>query len=588
MKESIIIGLLQNTAILLAFSLVYDFWWNKNDEPKNNFNKILTGFVIGLIGIVIMLTPWILIPGVVFDTRSVILSVSGLFFGKLPTAIAMIITGIYRISIGGDGVWMGLGVIIFSGLIGMLWNKFRPLRKSRHPGLELIAMGIVVHLVMIDCTMFLPANERISTLKTIIIPVLSIHPLATVLLGTLMFRQYKNFQNRKASEKLRESEEELIMAKIKAEESDKLKSIFLANMSHEIRTPMNAIMGFSNLLGEPGLDDSEKTQYLDIIKNSGSRLMQLINDILDLSKLEARQLSISTTACSLSEILINSIESFKKSDLLKKKPDIELTLNLPETCKNLRFISDCNRVQQVLDNLLSNAIKYTQKGRIETGCSIKTIHNKEFIEIYVKDSGIGISEELGNLVFERFRQVEEGRFHEGAGLGLSISKGIVDLLGGKIWFISKENVGSTFYFTVPYIGSDSPLAQTPVTMEVLSKLNGKNIIIAEDDYFSFRYLQLLLSAQNANITHAENGRVLMSLIEKSLPDLILLDINMPVMSGFEFLEEMQEAGIRIKIIAQTAYAMPDERERCLASGCDGYISKPIKKAELFKVLNSVL
>jgi signal transduction histidine kinase/CheY-like chemotaxis protein len=588
MKESIIVGLLQNTAILLAFSLVYDFWWNNNDEPKNILNKILTGFVIGLIGIVIMLTPWILVPGLVFDTRSVILAVSGLFFGRIPTAIAMIITGLFRISIGGDGVWMGLGVILSSGLTGILWNKFRPLRKSKHPVLELIALGIVVHLIMIDCTMLLPAKDRIYTLKTIVIPVMSIYPLATVLLGTLMFRQYNNFQNRKASEKLRESEEELIMAKIKAEESDKLKSIFLANMSHEIRTPMNAIMGFSNLLGDPGLDDSEKSQYLDIIKNSGSRLMQLINDILDLSKLEARQLSINSSVCSLSELLINTIESFRKSDLLKKKPGLELELIMPEACKNIRFISDCNRVQQVLDNLISNAIKYTAKGKIETGCSIKTIHNQEFIEIYVKDSGIGISEDLGNLVFERFRQVEEGRFHEGAGLGLSISKGIVDLLGGKIWFVSKEYKGSTFYFTIPYFASDTAIDKDPANMELLSKLNGKNIIIAEDDYFSFRYLQLLLSAQNANITHAENGKILMNMIEKSLPDLILLDINMPVMSGFEFLEELQAAGIRIKIIAQTAYAMPDEMERCLASGCDGYISKPIKKTELFNVLNAVL
>jgi signal transduction histidine kinase/CheY-like chemotaxis protein len=588
MKDSIIVGLLQNTAILLAFSLVYDYWWNKKYEPRNNFNKILTGLVIGMIGIVLMLTPWILVPGLVFDTRSVMLSISGLFFGKLPTSIAMIITVVFRLFLGGDGVWMGIAVIVSSGLIGLLWNKFRPLRNSKNYVLELIAMGIVVHLAMLCCTIFLPAGQRSDTLNTIIFPVLSIYPLATVLLGTLMFRQYINFRNRKASELLSESEEELIKAKIKAEENDKLKSIFLANMSHEIRTPMNAIMGFSNLLGGSGLSESEKTHYLDIIKSSGIRLLQLINDILDISKIETKQLTICNSVCSLSEIMLSSTESFKNSELLIKKSKIRLVLNLPEDAKSIKFITDGIRVQQVLDNLISNAIKYTESGMIETGYSIVSEDNREFIEIYVKDSGKGISKELNNLVFERFRQVEEGKYHEGAGLGLSISKGIIELLNGKIWFVPNEDRGTTFHFTIPYIRSDTSLVKSRLTREVFPKLNGKNIIIAEDDFFSFRYLQLLLSGQNMNILHAENGRVLMDMIKSKVPDLILLDINMPVLSGFEFLAELKTAGINTKIIAQTAYAMSDEKERCIKAGCNSYISKPIKKIELFEVINSVL
>jgi signal transduction histidine kinase/CheY-like chemotaxis protein len=588
MDSSIIVGLLQNTAILLAFSMIYDYWWIKNDEHRNLLNKILTGFVIGVIGSVLMLTPWIMVPGIVFDTRSVVLSVSGLFFGALPTLIAMLITGIFRFTLGGDGIWMGIAVIALSGVVGIFWNKIRPLRKSKHYLLELVALGFVVHLIMLGCTIFLPADQRLNTFKTIAIPVLSIYPLATVFLGSLMFRHYKNWQNRKASEKLYESEIELIKAKVKAEESDQLKSIFLANMSHEIRTPMNAIMGFSTLLGEQGIDDSEKAQYIDIIKSSSNRLLQLITDILDLSKLEAKQLTISSSECSLSEIFINSTESFRKSELLLKKPEIELILKFPAAYKKIKFLSDRIRVQQVLDNLLTNAIKYTEKGKVETGCSIRSEDGKEVIEIYVKDTGIGISGEMSNLVFERFRQVEEGRYHEGAGLGLSISKGIVDLLGGKIWFVSEINAGSTFYFTIPYIIPEALPVKAVKIREVLTQLNGKNIIIAEDDYNSFRYLQLLLSGQNSNIMHAENGRVLMNMVQNSLPDLILLDINMPIMSGFEFLSEMESAGLNIKIIAQTAYAMPDEKERCLRAGCHGYISKPIKKAELFSVINTVL
>ena len=181
--------------------------------------------------------------------------------------------------------------------------------------------------------------------------------------------------------------------------------------------------------------------------------MQLINDILDLSKIEAKQLTINNSECSLSEILINSTESFRKSDLLKKKPELELILNLSDDDKKIKFVSDANRVQQVLDNLLNNAIKYTENGKIETGCSIISEDNKEFIKIYVKDTGIGISEDSKQMVFERFRQIEEDGFHQGTGLGLSISKGIVELLGGRIWFDSKKNIGTTFYFTIPYVSS---------------------------------------------------------------------------------------------------------------------------------------
>jgi PAS domain S-box-containing protein len=709
MKDSIIIGLFQNTAILLAFSLVYDFWWNKNDEPRLLLNKILTGFIIGVIGIILMLTPWILIPGLVFDTRSVVLSVSGLFFGGIPTVIAMVITGIFRLSLGGDGVWMGIAVIILSGTIGIIWNKLRPLWKSDHYVLDLFIMGLVIHLVMLGCTIFLPAEQRLSTLKTIIIPILSIYPVATVLLGTLMFRQYKNWQNRNAAQKLNESERrfsemlkntmlfsiiidaqaritfcnksllnasdydpekitgkkffdvfideesrdkieidfrqlmkgeevllnyeynimlrngskllvswnstilrdengivtgmasigenitkrkltetELVQARIKAEESDRLKSIFLANMSHEIRTPMNAIMGFSTFLGEKGIDESERTQYIDIIRSSSDRLLQLINDILDLSKLEAKQLTIINSECSLPEILARRLESFRKSELLLKKPEIDLILNIPEALENTKFLSDGNRVQQVLDNLISNAIKYTEKGIIETGCSIKKDNGMMVIEFYVKDTGIGISGGMRSLVFERFRQVEEGRFHEGAGLGLSISKGIVDLLGGKIWFESEYNAGSVFYFTIPYIVPEMSSDISTDTTELLTDIRGKHIIIADDDYNSFRYLQLLLKGHNGNITHAENGKVLLDMVQRSVPDLILLDINMPVLSGYEFLKDIKAAGLNIRIIAQTAYAMPDEKERCLSAGCHGYISKPISKTDLFKVINAVL
>jgi CheY-like chemotaxis protein len=195
---------------------------------------------------------------------------------------------------------------------------------------------------------------------------------------------------------------------------------------------------------------------------------------------------------------------------------------------------------------------------------------------------------VSDLIFERFRQVEEKSFHEGAGLGLSISKGIVDLLGGKIWYISEVNKGSTFFFTIPYIAAEAKEVKSNEPKEILSKISGKNIIIAEDDFNSYRYLELLLKGQNANIMHAENGSILLDMIQKKQPDLILLDINMPLMTGFEFLDKIKSSGLNSKIIAQTAYAMPDEKERCLSAGCHGYISKPVNKTELFDVIKKVL
>ena len=592
MEDSLLIGLFQNTAILLAFSMFYDYSWVKVDESKSLFKILLTGSFIGCMGIVLMLTPWKLVPGIVFDTRSILLSFSGLFFGFIPTLVAVIITGLYRLMAGGDGVWMGLAVIITSGGIGLLWNKLRPNWKFKYHVVEFLLLGYVVHIVMLASTLLLPNDLTISTLKTIFIPLVTIYPAGTAMLGILMMRQNINWQNKIALDRFRESElrfsEMLINAKIKAEESDKLKSIFLANMSHEIRTPMNAIMGFSELLGEPGLNDSEKSQYIEIIRSSGNRLIQLINDIIDLSKLEAHQLAIKKTVCNIPEIFKNSLEAFSQSELLQKKPGVKLVLSLPPFNSDIKLYSDCNRIQQVLDNLISNAIKYTQSGTVEIGYNLSQHADEEVLEVFVRDTGIGIPKEMREIIFDRFRQVEEGGYHEGAGLGLSISKGIIELLGGKIWLDSEVTEGTTFYFSIPYDLTDTTRGKIERTFADLPDLSGKNIIIAEDDHNSYVYLKIILEGLNANIFHAENGLVLLKMVQKNVPHLIFLDISMPEMSGFEFLEKINPKGIESKIIAQTAYAMPNEREKCLALGCHGYISKPISKKKLLDEITRVM
>jgi len=709
MDTSIILGLLQNTAILLAFILIYDYSWVQKKEKRTLRQKVYTGIVLGGISIVLMITPWIQFPGLVFDTRSILLSLSGLFLGLIPTLIAAIISAIYRLSMGGAGVYMGIAVIVTSSAIGIAWNKFRPSWKEKNQVLELILLGLAVHIAMLGCSFLVPKESIRQTVSNILLPLLTIYPAGTLFLGLLMLRQYKNWENRRASEKLllseqrftgllqntllfslivdadgkisysndpflkatgysanelsgkdvfeifvpeenrnvvrelflkvlpqpqsfynketeiitkdrtrivvswnvtvikdenniasaiacigenitirKKAEAELILAKTKAEENDKLKSVFLTNMSHEIRTPMNAIMGFSNLLGEGNPDGEEKKKYVEIIRHAGDRLLKILNDIIDVSKLEARQLTLNPSECDLNFIFRNSFESFSKSDILKHKPEISFNLLLPADNKEPKFRCDGHRFQQVLDNLITNAIKYTEKGKIETGYRITGGTEENHIEVFVSDTGIGIPRNMNEIVFERFRQVEEGMFHEGAGLGLSISKGIVDLLGGKIWFESEPGKGTTFYFSVPYIKSGDIKTDKEVELNSPPDLKGKSIVIAEDDYNSYYYLKHLLESLKAKTIYAENGQVLIDLLHKQVPDIVFLDINMPVLSGFECLEKIKKERIKTKIIAQTAYAMPEEREKCMASGCDEYLVKPFSRLDVYRVISEVL
>ncbi len=381
---------------------------------------------------------------------------------------------------------------------------------------------------------------------------------------------------------------ELIKSKEKAEESEKLKSVFLANMSHEIRTPLNAILGFSDFLGDPLLTEERRKKFVDIINNSGQQLLHIINDLIDISKLESKQLTLSSKECKINDMLTDTIEIYNRSESLQNKPDIRLILNLPVQQFDLVIKTDKIRLQQVLNNLITNAIKYTNEGFVEVGYEIKSKNNASFIEFFVKDTGIGIPSDKHEIIFERFRQVEENGYREGTGLGLSISKGIVDLMGGEIWFDSAVNKGTSFYFTLPYQFL-SPNKKIEAVIESSgASLAYKTIIVAEDDCNSFKFVNELLSETKANIIHAENGQVLLDLLQKVKPDLVLLDINMPVKTGFQCMQEIKAKGYKFKVIAQTAYAMAEEREKCLNEGCDGYISKPYTKKTLLNTINAVL
>ena len=375
--------------------------------------------------------------------------------------------------------------------------------------------------------------------------------------------------------------EEIKEAKQKAEESDKLKTIFLANMSHEIRTPMNAIIGFSDLLNNGTVEQKKQSHFLNIIDKSAKQLLKIINDIIDISKIEANQLTISKDSFSPNELIKEVFVMFENSENIKK--DVNLKIKFPENSTNPIIQSDSFRIKQVLINLVTNALKFTNFGKVEIGYKISDSE----IVFYVADTGIGIPKDKQDIIFDRFRQVNEFSYHEGTGLGLAICKGIVKNLGGKIWIKSEFEKGSTFYFSIAK--NELQEQKKPEHIEISSlDLSGKTVFVVDDSDFSVAYLLELLQPTNANIFVLKDGVELMEELEVIIPDLILLDINMPRMTGFECIEQIIEQKIPVKVIAQTAYAMSNEKEMCMNAGFDDYVSKPINEQELFSKIKTVL
>ncbi len=384
-------------------------------------------------------------------------------------------------------------------------------------------------------------------------------------------------------------ERALVDALEKAEESDRLKSAFLANMSHEIRTPLNGIIGFSKYLRNfPDTSREETLKFLNIICNSADHLLNLINDIIDISKIEVGQLKIAPESINLNALL-NEIYTFYYSanlDLSKRGVSFRITTSLSDVESSI--VADKVRLRQILNNLIGNALKFTKEGSVEFGYELTT--DKNYVKFFVKDTGIGISKDKVELIFQRFRQadVDITKKFGGTGLGLAISKSLVDLMGGNIWVDSQPEIGSTFYFTLPFIKTAIPVAKSDTQFEfkdVMAKLKGKQILIAEDDTNSLFYLKTVL--QNAGIVCLEalNGRDAVNLFLKNPEvDLILMDLKMPELSGFEAIKEIRRVSPKVPIIVQTAHVFNDEKVLCSAMGCDNFISKPVDINVLFSAL----
>jgi signal transduction histidine kinase/ligand-binding sensor domain-containing protein len=392
-----------------------------------------------------------------------------------------------------------------------------------------------------------------------------------------------------------ERTKELIEAKDKAEESDKLKSSFLANLSHEIRTPLNAILGFSTLLGEKDISDQEREDFNRIIHGSSNTLLDLISDILDISKIEAGQMELNLTEVSLEAVvndLVGIFDMFIRRDDIGSNKPVLLKVAIEDELLKTHIITDNLRLTQVISNLINNAIKFTSQGYIEVGCT--KLPHAEMLEFYVKDTGVGIKEENQQLVFERFRKVEEDKtqLHRGTGLGLSISYQLVNLLGGSMYLTSKIGEGSVFYFTIPLIKTDShciPVQRNELTNR-LPDFKNHIILVAEDDIANYNYIEKLLRKAKAKVIHAVNGKQVLKILQNCTHDikLILMDIKMPEMDGIETLHEIRKMNISIPVIAQTAYALADEIVKLKKEGFDEYISKPIQREYLYYIIEKLI
>ncbi len=376
--------------------------------------------------------------------------------------------------------------------------------------------------------------------------------------------------------------EELQEAKERAEEADRLKSAFLANMSHEIRTPMNAIMGFSTLLAKANISNEKQKHYASIIKGRSNDLLKIIDDILDISKIEANQLVLQESSHSI-KTLLDEVLDYALSKLeIDNNPKLSVSL-VNQVVDKDNFNVDSGRLKQVLYNLLENAFKFTFTGEIEIGCKPGKNDNLLF---YVKDTGIGIPLEKQVTIFDRFTQAHDIAQHNntGTGLGLAISKGIVELMGGQIWVESQEGEGSTFYFTILYKeGAGAQGQSTNVSTNARSIQEG--ILIVEDDESNAAFLQEILSETNAPLWLAgTGGEALYLLSANSEIRIILLDVRLPDYNGLDLIKQFRVINPNVIIIAQSAYATSEDKLLGYQAGCDGYITKPINEDELLEIL----
>jgi hypothetical protein len=389
----------------------------------------------------------------------------------------------------------------------------------------------------------------------------------------------------------KEIEKQLITAKERAEQSDRLKSAFLANMSHEIRTPMNGILGFADLLKEPNLSGEKQQKYIDIIQKSGIRMLNIINDIVDISKIEAGLMQVDLKDSDINE-QVEFIYTFFKPEVEAK--GLQFVIKKSLSTNEAIVKTDREKLYAILTNLIKNAIKFTNEGFIEFGYQLIKDNGIANLEFYVKDTGIGISKDKQEAIFERFIQADISNLMvlQGTGLGLAITKAYVEILGGKIWVESEEGIGSTFYFTIPgniKLEEAFEIKNDKESLEKSKPAKKLKILIAEDDEPSAMLISMTVEGLSSKIITAGTGTEAVYFCRNNPDlDLILMDIQMPGMNGYEATSQIRQFNKEVVIIAQSAYALSHDRQKAIDAGCNDYISKPILKDDLLSIIHKHL
>lgn len=380
-------------------------------------------------------------------------------------------------------------------------------------------------------------------------------------------------------------ENELMEARDRARESDRLKTAFLANMSHEIRTPMNGIVGFVNLLRDQEVTVEQRDIYLKQIEQSSFQLLHIVDDIIDISKIESGQLKIANRPVRINEILDELYSSFfhRIRGEAPGEKKVAFLLEKGEQSPDFTLVIDDSRLRQIMSNLINNALKFTHSGAITFGY---TRTGRRHIEFFVKDTGIGIPADQLEVIFDRFGQIRKSDdpYASGTGLGLSISKSLVELMGGEMWVESELGVGSVFYFTLPLVTELSTGATEPLVAHKSYNWTGKKILVAEDEELNWMFIREMIRKSGAEVNRAKNGVEAIEMTRKLHPDVILMDLKMPEKDGIEATLEIRTFDPNVLIIAQTAYVMANEKAESLQAGCNHFITKPLDRTVLMELI----